>query len=341
LDDSLFGTADFFRTNLKALGHVAIEAHANNLPLQLAWARERIPRPLRGLARPILRRRPPLGRILNAQIAAAKPDVILNLDMRSIGVDGLRRSAPQALLLAHNGATIFDDVEQFRLYDLVVSQVRPTVDFFEEHGIRAQELRLAFEPRVLEALDESSGEADSTEIVFVGSLFPGVHDGRIRLLEAICERFPQTGVWSASVAQLPTESAIRRCYRGQAWGKQMYEIFRSAGIVVNHHGDVFQFADNCRLYEATGVGAFLLTEAHSNLAELFEPGVEVGTYRDDDDCLETIARYLDDETGRRTIAAAGQARTLRDHTYRQRAAELVEIVEKLDTPLGATHEEPV
>jgi spore maturation protein CgeB len=326
LDESLFGTADFLRANLEALGHVATEAHANNVPLQLAWARERVPRPLQGLAGLALRRRPPLARILHAQIAAADPDVVLNLDMRSVDADGLRRAAPRALLLGQHGATTFEDAAPFRSYDLVVSQVRPTVAFFRESGIPAEELRLAFEPHVLDALDEPRAE-DAADIVFVGSLFPGVHDGRIRLLESVCERFPQTTVWSASVAHLPASSAIRRCYRGQAWGKRMYELFRSARIMLNHHGDFFAFADNCRLYEATGVGAFLLTEAHPNLSELFEPDREVATYRDDADCLAAIERYLADETGRQAIASAGQARTLTDHTYRQRMAELVGIVE--------------
>jgi spore maturation protein CgeB len=181
----------------------------------------------------------------------------------------------------------------------------------------------------LDVLDEPIGNQKSADVVFVGSLFPGVHDGRIRLLEAVCERFPGTGVWSASVAHLDAESPIRRCYRGQAWGKRMYELFRSARIVLNHHGDAFAFADNCRLYETTGVGAFLLTEAHRNLPELFEPGHEVGTYRDEADCLAAIERYLNDERTREAIAAAGQARTLREHTYRLRMGELTEIIESL------------
>lgn len=332
LNESLFGTADFLRSNLETLGHVATEVHINNVPMQLAWARERLPRLLRVPAGAALRRRPPLSRILVAQIAAARPDVILNQDLRSIGAIVLRRAAPRALLVGQHGGTPFADVEPFRVYDLMVSHVRPTVEMFRTHGIPAEELRLAFEPKVLDALHASTGD-DSADIVFVGSLFPGVHSGRIRLLESVCERFPQTRVWSASVDHLSSESPIRRCYRGQAWGKRMYELCRSARIVLNRHGDVFPFADNCRLYEATGVGGFLLTEAHSNLSELFEPGREVGTYRDDADCLEAIERYLADETGRRAIATAGQARTLREHTYRQRMAELAGIVENFS---GAT-----
>jgi spore maturation protein CgeB len=330
LDESFFGTADFLRSNLEVLGHTATETVANNVPMQLAWARERMPRPLRPAVGMALRRRLPLSRILSAQIRAARPDVVLNLDMRSIPAELLRRAAPVALLVGQHGATTFPRIEPFRAYDLVLSQVRPTVTFFRQHGVPAEELRLAFEPRILDSL---AGHAPPSDIVFVGSLFPGVHDGRIRLLESVCAQFPQTRIWSASVDHLPAGSAIRRCYQGQAWGRRMYEVFRSARLVLNnhgggYHGSGFRLAENSRLYEATGTGGFVLTEAHPNLSELFEPDLEVGTYRDDGDCLTAIKRYLADDLLRRTIAAAGQARTLKEHTYRQRMAELIEIVQQ-------------
>ena len=70
-----------------------------------------------------------------------------------------------------------------------------------------------------------------------------------------------------------------------------------------------------RLYEATGVGSLLLTDEGANLSELFEPGREVVTYADVDDLVEKARHYLAHDEERRAIASAGQARTLRDHTY--------------------------
>ena len=128
--ESLFGTADFLSANLAALGHTAVEARLNNVPLQIAWASERVPRPLRGLARSALRRRPPLSRILVAQIKAAAPDVIVNQDIRAIDASVLRAAAPTALLVAQHGApTTPADLDVLRGYDLVVTQVRPRSSF--------------------------------------------------------------------------------------------------------------------------------------------------------------------------------------------------------------------
>ena len=39
------------------------------------------------------------------------------------------------------------------------------------------------------------------------------------------------------------------------------------------------YANNMRLYEATGVGALLVTDWKENLGEMFEPGKEVVAYR--------------------------------------------------------------
>ena len=82
-----------------------------------------------------------------------------------------------------------------------------------------------------------------------------------------------------------------------------------------------------RLYEATGVGSLLVTDAKQNLAELFEPASEVVTYRDADELVERVRHYLANEDERRAVAAAGQARTLRDHTYAVRMPELAPMLE--------------
>ena len=81
--------------------------------------------------------------------------------------------------------------------------------------------------------------------------------------------------------------------------------------------------------ESTGVGALLLTDWKNNLGEMFVPGKEVLAYRTPEECAELIRYYLTHDEERQAVARAGQARTLRDHTYYQRMQELVGIVGKL------------
>jgi spore maturation protein CgeB len=91
---------------------------------------------------------------------------------------------------------------------------------------------------------------------------------------------------------------------------------------------VAPFANNCRLFEATGAGAMLLTDWKANLQDVFDVGREVAAYRTAEDCAEMIRHYLTHEEARQSMARAGQARTLRDHTYRIRMKELIDIVHK-------------
>ena len=70
----------------------------------------------------------------------------------------------------------------------------------------------------------------------------------------------------------------------------------------------------------------MLTDAKDNLQDLFDPCGEVLAFRDDDDCVEKIRYYLDHEDDRKAIAAAGQRRTLRDHTYTTRMAEMLDVL---------------
>lgn len=76
------------------------------------------------------------------------------------------------------------------------------------------------------------------------------------------------------------------------------------------------------------MGAMLITDWKANLQDLFEVGKEVVAYRSTEECVERIRYYLEHDGQRAVIAEAGKARTLRDHTYRKRMQEFVEIVQK-------------
>ena len=109
----------------------------------------------------------------------------------------------------------------------------------------------------------------------------------------------------------------------------MYRVLASSRLTLNHHLDVAQgYSNNLRLYESTGMGALLLTDEASNLIELFDVGREVVTYSSARDCADKAEYYLAHPDEASTIAAAGQARTLRDHTWRDRMERLVEMAQK-------------
>jgi hypothetical protein len=263
--------------------------------------------------------------MLREQIKYYAPDVLLNQAMDVIGTGFLREMKPHVrFLMGQHAATPLLGYEDWGCYDLVISSFPPTVQWFREKGIPAEMHRLGFEPKVLSCLKR---EGRVFDVTFIGSLF-GVHSSRIELLESLCSRFSQMRIWGPGVGRLPAGSPIRRCYAQQAWGGEMYQILCASKVTLNHHGDVAPYANNTRLFEATGVGTLLITDWKINLHEMFEVGKEVVAYRSPEECAELIEYYLEHEEERKRIARAGQQRTLREHTYSRRMRELVETISK-------------
>ncbi len=335
-NDTLFGVSDFYPRNLQVLGHVAEEVHLNNRWLQSAWAREHglrivdedrwtvrwrrgwIPWPARDHDRWMFD-------VLAAQIEHIRPDVLLTHAVADIEPAFWRRMRGHYKLLVGQIASPLSTAADLSSFDLMLSSLPNFVERFRAAGIRAELFRLAFDPIVLDKLSAPPSSEESVDVSFVGTLSTH-HAERIAWLERVCSD-ARVKIWGQGVESLATDSRIRRAYQRTAWGSDMYRVLRKSRITLNHHiGLSDRFANNMRLYEATGVGTLLLTDQKQNLADMFEPGREVVTYATADECLEKIRYYLEHEEERGAIARAGQARTLREHTYRQRMEQLVKIV---------------
>jgi spore maturation protein CgeB len=352
---SLFGLADFYSRNFAALGHPAAEIHVNNPWLQAAWAHEhgmateapeppgaiagkappawlqRVVAPFKPLLRPLARKvglSPRLDRraedILLAQIEEFRPDLVLNQDVFHVDTRLMRRirTIGGPILVGQVGIEPSRG-EDWTVYDLLISQLPRIVQSFRAVRVRSEVCHLAFEPAILDALP--AAPAADVEVSFVGSVSVD-HQQRIALLEAVAQRY-ELKLWGNRPPTLPASSPLQRCFQGEVWGADMYQVLRRSRITLNSHIDLAgREAGNMRLFEATGVGTFLLTDFKDNLDTLFAPDREVVAWRSIDDCLNAIGRYLVDDDGRAAIARAGQARTMAQHTYSHRAREILGLI---------------
>ena len=336
---SLFGSADFYSQGLKANGVEAADVHLNNRAMQLRWAAEHgvnihagtpvEPKSLGAKVRRLfggnsglpsqLAAMPDWVRnVMIAQIEDFRPDVILNQVMHFVSAQSLRSLVGTRCLLAGQIAAPWHQPEDDLGYDLIVTSLPNYVQQFERRGIRTFYNQLGFSPSVLASVPETERDL---AVTFVGTL-SSHHAERIRLLEYIATR-TSLNIWGMGIDEVSKDSPIRGCYRGQAWGREMFAIFRRSQIVINQHiGIAGAFANNMRLYEATGCGAALVTDRKTNLNELFDVGSEVVDYDDPGECLAQIQGLIGDGDRRRGVGSKGQARTCQDHTYVQRAAEL-------------------
>lgn len=350
---SLFGVADFYSRNFARLGHVAADIHVNNPWMRAAWAREhglsltepsppgtpaardavpgwlqRAVAPFKPVLRPLARKvglSPRLDaeaeKILLAQIEDFKPDLVLNQDLFHVDTRLARRikQIGRPVLVGQVGISPSRG-EDWSVYDLMISQMAAVVDFFRQHNARAEVVHLAFEPGILDVLP--APPAQNFDVTFVGAVSAD-HQLRVAQLEAVARRY-DLKLFGSGLHSLPASSPLHRCYQGEVWGVEMYQALRASRLTLNSHIDMAgREAGNARLFEATGVGAFLLTDFKDNLHTLFEPGREVAAWRTVEDCLAQIEHYLGDEAARRSIATAGQARTFAAHTFRQRVEEIL------------------
>jgi hypothetical protein len=120
-----------------------------------------------------------------------------------------------------------------------------------------------------------------------------------------------------------TDELILRRAHPPLFGLPMFQQLHDSRVALNTHIDISpESASNMRLFEATGVGTALLTDWKANLPDLFESDLEMVSYRSSEECIEKVRYLLDHEDERQRIARAGQRRTLRDHTFAQRARQL-------------------
>ena len=235
-----------------------------------------------------------------------------------------REIRPYVGLMSAQIASPIPPKADLKPYDLMLSSLPNFVEHFRQQGMRSAFFKAGFEPRVLGRLKK----APACGVVFVGGLSAS-HSDRIQFLEQVAQR-TRLDWWGYGKEHLAPNSPLHETFHGPAWALTMYEKLSSGRVALNHHIDLAEnYANNMRLYEATGVGSLLVTDAKCNLPALFELGKEALAYRNSEECAEFIEYYLRHEEEGAAIARSGQQRTLREHSYSQRMQEFLELIKPL------------
>jgi len=347
-------SSDALAHELRARGHETAFVLWGHDGIQSAWAREnglRLPLSFRkslgsrrtriGLRIPTLR---DSGRwhalVMRRQVEAFRPDVVFNFSLGAVPPECLRVSGLRPFLAGWIGTEKSPPPEVVREYDLVLSLSRRWVSLLRESGCRAEYLPLAFDARTL--LETEVPQDRPEPVTFAGSY--GSQWGRgLSDTEYVAGRVPM-GCWGSSPDGLAGAEAIRRSYRGPAWGLELVRLLRRTRVAFNRHSDavldaegywhpaqtrmIFDESCNMRLYEATGCGCLLVTDRMAGLGQLFRDGREVISYGTKEEAVDLIRYYLDHDREREALAAEGQARTLREHTWERRSGEFLELLEK-------------
>ena len=316
-----FGDSDFYSAGLQRAGWQAEDVVVNALPLQLAWATENgVPTTVQGQ---------PLSGIEVAaeQVARTRPDVVYVQDLNNTPAAFLDAIRPFVKIVCGQIATPVVGRVPFDRYDVLISSFPHYVAKFREVGLCAYYQPLAFSETVLDAVGNPAWNGRKTDCSFVGGI-SRLHIEGNQLLEDLAQKTP-TQFWGYGAEHLAPSSAIAPRHGGPAWGNDMFRRLADSRITINRHGEIAdRFANNMRLFEATGCGALLITDHKDNLDDLFVVGEEVVAYRSREECVSLVSYFLDHPEQAEKIARAGQARTRRDHSYARRMEHTAEILER-------------
>ncbi len=304
---TMFPDSDFYSHAMKQNGWEADDIITNCKPLQRKWAEEHhFPNNI-------------LDDILFGQILFYDPDVVYSQGVWVIN-ERMHRSTSVKVFAAQNGLPLDNYASPY--IDVIFTTLPTNVEGYERAGVDCYLLPLAFDPR---ALEFPLAVPDVIyPLTFIGGLSGG-HTKRRELLEVVSNHMP-IDCWGYGFDELANKENIR--YHGEAWGKDMFKVLRQSYMTLNCHIDSIEsYVGNMRMFEATGCGALLFTDAGENMWQYFYDGVEAIVYNDPTDCVRLIEEYIHKPNEVLKIAKAGQDRTLAGHTYKYRMSFVAEVLE--------------
>ncbi len=300
--------------------------------------------------------------IVIEQIGFYKPDILFIQDWApELGpkfVSFVKETYPSIKMVVGYCGEGHPKPSYFKYHDLVISCAKDNVEFFKKNNLCAYHIYHAFSPEIHNQL--TFDYEKEYDVGFIGRIYPqsifhekralflsdlskisnfNIH-GEIKSLKvySLREKIINEIIYSffqyfsleikkrSCIYKKNTEInlAVEKLYRiqkEQFFGLKMFDLIRRYKILINYHTSPF-FAANLRMFEVTGMGTCLLTDWKENIKELFEPDVEVVTYRNCHEAKEKIDFLKRNPDILINISLAGQKRTLKDHTYKNRAFDL-------------------
>ncbi|MBI4754803.1 MAG: glycosyltransferase [Betaproteobacteria bacterium] len=261
-----------------------------------------------------------------ADVRAPWKTVALKRRLRSAGVPlvGIDRDAPWHMGIRRRRLWLFSTLRPLDLY--ATHTLQPTWRFaphvhYHANAVWARNFNL--HGRTLEEM--RSPEFFRWDVSFVGNL-DGLryreHAERRRFLTALEERLRPLGL------------RLRFSHSEGVAEAEQIEVIQRSIINLNYrsscdHGGTLSWGLPERCYGVPARGGFMLSDERRHAADGFEPGREWADYRDVDDCVAQVRRWLADFPRTRAIAEAAHARVMRDHTYLRRAQALLARLDEL------------
>lgn len=228
------------------------------------------------------------------------PDLLLTIQSGLGAIAGIERCGTPSAYISVDTWHDLAELLYARHYSFVFAAQKSAIPLLEATGApRVHWLPLACDPQV----HSPAHGKERFDFAFVGSCKPGLHDERIRRLETLGSEF------SVAVADALSQ-------------EHMCSAYAEARAAFNSslNGEL-----NMRVFETLCMRKPLLTDRgddDNGLLELFQDGVHLLTYRDED-LLDKAKILAHDAALRARLAAAAHQEVVTKHTYLHRVDSLL------------------
>lgn len=259
-----------------------------------------------------------------------RPELILNLDFRLAWpmVERLRAAArcPVGFWYPDAVGNLGREVHAIAGYDAIFVKDSSVAERYRAMlGLNAHYLPEACNPRWHRVFPDVEPYAGPPVLLVAGNLYAT----RLRVLRRLADagigvalHGPPAPRWLA-LGRVPGELRPGPYLSRETKARS----FRAAFAVLNSLAVYEADGLNCRLFEAAGSGAVLLTERRAQLPTLFAEDSEVLAFSSFAELVERVRLVSELEPAARVrIGDAASARAHRDHTYARRFAQIVAIL---------------
>ncbi|MEC0372458.1 CgeB family protein [Paenibacillus chibensis] len=269
------------------------------------------------------------------------PDLVLVLDgmfIQNEQLDAIRQQGIKTAVWLTDDPYYTDmTTENVGHYDYVFTLESNCIPYYQQLGC-ANVHHLPFAAYVEHYKPERMRSAQRREVSFIGSAYWN----RVEYLSPIMDQLMQhhtiiNGIWWD---RLPNFAAYQDRIEVNKWmgPQETAEAYNASKIVINLHRSheddsvnnnavkIPAASPNPRTFEISACATLQLSDARSDLAKFYTPGVEIETYSSPQELLDKVEYYLNHEKERREIALNALERTMRDHTYGNRLNQMLSII---------------
>lgn len=199
-------------------------------------------------------------------------------------------------------------------YDGHVSLHKPYVAYWSNMGLKSLELQ----PAIPNAWSKYKNDTRSIDILFYGQLIPKMFKQRIILINKLLKYYHNSSIKfhchltyrlrKKTIFKIPfyekirlktpfytfPKREIRKMSKSPLYGSELYETIANSKIVLNTYtNDNLHYKSNMRLFESTGLGAYLLSEK-GTYPDYFLPEKDFSVYQDFKEIVNQVDTILSD-----------------------------------------------